>query len=271
MPWFSRPDLPWPTMTKRNRRRRKVPAETVEDVQLPSMPAAEHEEVGQELNVISLPKDPRSDTSSTARQQSEEAASTTPTTPSSLQQHSTTFPVSSNPLLKPVSRIAAAVPIIPVIPKPASRTSSGSVLVDQKPTGQDASKDTSNETAAPVEGNTDAAAENEGFDVKSAPLASGPKLWTGLFKGGPVSVSAAAKNGTQAPPDSSTAGGFNKTYNESVADALRVFNATAQDAKLPFLKPRGLVNTGNMCYMNSVSGMFVVESALLIFVRFYKF
>jgi len=38
----------------------------------------------------------------------------------------------------------------------------------------------------------------------------------------------------------------------SLGDVLRSYTVES-DNKIPFLEPRGLVNTGNMCYMNSVS------------------
>lgn len=37
----------------------------------------------------------------------------------------------------------------------------------------------------------------------------------------------------------------------SLAEALKQYDVRGE-VKLPFLEPRGLVNTGNMCYMNSV-------------------
>lgn len=41
---------------------------------------------------------------------------------------------------------------------------------------------------------------------------------------------------------------------EALTDALNEMNiATEAPARISFLQPRGLVNTGNMCYMNSVS------------------
>lgn len=39
--------------------------------------------------------------------------------------------------------------------------------------------------------------------------------------------------------------------NASLSEALRQYTVNS-DTKLFFLEPRGLVNTGNMCYMNSV-------------------
>lgn len=49
-----------------------------------------------------------------------------------------------------------------------------------------------------------------------------------------------------------TGNGISKSNSGSLADALRLYNVET-NGKISFLEPRGLVNTGNMCYMNSVS------------------
>jgi len=46
-------------------------------------------------------------------------------------------------------------------------------------------------------------------------------------------------------------GGFAKANASSLAQALQAYRPGTPD-RLAFLEPRGLVNTGNMCYMNSV-------------------
>jgi ubiquitin carboxyl-terminal hydrolase 10 len=100
------------------------------------------------------------------------------------------------------------------------------------------------------------ATNTEDPDIKptSQPVKNAPKLWTGLFKGPTGTTTTATGNGIQANPSALVSTStFSKTNSESLADALRAFNASAADAKLAFIKPRGLVNTGNMCYMNSVS------------------
>jgi hypothetical protein len=74
-----------------------------------------------------------------------------------------------------------------------------------------------------------------------------PKAWAGLFNPATAS-SAASSNG-----GNTTASSFGKSNAESLAEALRSFDAVSNDTKVAFLEPRGLVNTGNMCYMNSVS------------------
>jgi len=74
-----------------------------------------------------------------------------------------------------------------------------------------------------------------------------PKSWTGLF-----SQPVAPKSSSEASKVSNyTEAGNNN--GETLGEALRIFNADAKDAKVAFLEPRGLVNSGNMCYMNSVS------------------
>jgi ubiquitin carboxyl-terminal hydrolase 10 len=74
-----------------------------------------------------------------------------------------------------------------------------------------------------------------------------PKLWTGLFN--PATATApGTKNDTQ----TALLPGFGKTNAETLAEALRSFNAVSDSSRVTFLEPRGLINTGNMCYMNSV-------------------
>ena len=74
-----------------------------------------------------------------------------------------------------------------------------------------------------------------------------PKAWAGLFNPATASLAASSNGGN------TTASSFGKSNAESLAEALRSFDAVSNDSKVAFLEPRGLVNTGNMCYMNSVS------------------
>jgi ubiquitin carboxyl-terminal hydrolase 10 len=92
-------------------------------------------------------------------------------------------------------------------------------------------------------------AEAEAATAEPTPAPSGPKSWANLFKG----PTQAARLDTGVSGSSTTAAGFAKSNNESLADALVSFNANIHSGKISFLEPRGLVNTGNMCYMNSVS------------------
>ena len=76
-----------------------------------------------------------------------------------------------------------------------------------------------------------------------------PKSWADL-------VRTKAPSSSPAGPPSSTTGaltnGVNVTRITSPGEALGDFSVHSE-RKICFLEPRGLVNTGNMCYMNSVS------------------
>lgn len=82
---------------------------------------------------------------------------------------------------------------------------------------------------------------------QSPPKPAAPKSWADLVRSKEAKAPAATKvngngavNGVQSVPRSAT-----------LADALKQHAVTNEH--LSFLEPRGLVNTGNMCYMNSVS------------------
>lgn len=144
-----------------------------------------------------------------------------------------------------------AVPIIPALPKKSARDppkqatdKAAEEVQPQEPTAEVKAEDHKVEEtqAVTIEAETPAPAP--------APKAwSGPpKLWAGLFNANaPANASAASGSGVANVP------GISKSNAESLAEALRSFNAVSNDAKVAFLKPRGLINTGNMCYMNSVS------------------
>jgi ubiquitin carboxyl-terminal hydrolase 10 len=139
-------------------------------------------------------------------------------------------------------------PIVPIIPKSSSRLSSSPA-----PKASDEA-----DAAQADEPATDGITNNEGEiitdDTKSpSPAGVGPpKSWANLFKGS-GSATAAANGASPESTISAPTAGFAKTNNESLASALHEFSATVRDGKLAFIEPRGLVNTGNMCYMNSVS------------------
>lgn len=102
------------------------------------------------------------------------------------------------------------------------------------------------------------------------PVKTAPKLWTGLFaKTGPAAGPTASTNTTGSAVAGSVNGGaadavsgapagagFAKANASSLAEALRAYRVGGSQ-KLAFLEPRGLINTGNMCYMNSVGLVFV--------------
>ena len=109
------------------------------------------------------------------------------------------------------------------------------------------------ETAAKVnaEGSEDPAKSVE--TVTLTPVKAAPKSWADLVR--TMGQNTTART-AQAPSDSAAqTNGFTPTKAGSLADALSSYSVKEnnENAKIAFLEPRGLVNTGNMCYMNSVS------------------
>jgi ubiquitin carboxyl-terminal hydrolase 10 len=197
----------------------------------------------------------RPETPSTSQPQSEEAHSTNPTTPSSVKHvpvtpNGDTTPVAPKPAQKPA---VPAVPLVAAIPKGAPRDYTNQSVdkaaeVDSLIASDQVDKQNqSNNTA-----------EGDEVVVEDAPAPAPapqawakPKHWAGLFNPSLPSANASkSEKGSTADPTAS------KVNTESLADALRSFSVSSNDSKIAFLKPRGLVNTGNMCYMNSVSDFY---------------
>ena len=153
-----------------------------------------------------------------------------------------------------------AVPIVPAVPaaRPKTEAAPATVSADEQSAPAD-------DSAAPQpEANADA---KPAEPVTPAPKAA-PKSWADLMRSknsAAAAASAAAVNGA------SPTNGATPSRASTLAGALKQFNVDDND-KIAFLEPRGLVNTGNMCYMNSVcsSDHFVVDTPTDI-CRFSKY
>ena len=251
MPWQSHPDVPWPTKKSR-RKKKQVIQLSAGPVELPTI-QQEHTEVIAKIGERppTEPQLPRPETPLTSQPPSETAESTNPTTPSSTQQPSSPAAGETTPVAPKHSKSALpAVPIIPALPKAVARDSS--VLPAEK-VREEAQSHKGVGDLDHVESQTqpeksEETVTEEAKGILLSPNAwSKPKAWAGLFNPATASSSSsAASNGSLSV---STLG---KSTSESVAETLRSFSAVSNDSKLAFLEPRGLVNTGNMCYMNSV-------------------
>jgi ubiquitin carboxyl-terminal hydrolase 10 len=287
LPWLSVPDAPFPSRASKLRRRKLLGADA-ERLELPNQhnPVAEASSAPRkdvaadekqdhksetrqqavstpqpESNTTNETLPARSETPSTQDQPSEDTVSTSPTTPSSVQQPQSTPTTAVKPVAQSTVSAVPAVPVIPALPKagpkepkPAggAENSSGDAKGSADAAGSVSGETPADSSAGTAEATTDA--------VPSAPAPPKPKLWTGLFaKPAPAASQSSATvtfktNGDAAAGTSSTSGagsGFAKANASSLAEALEAYRPGAQD-KLVFVEPRGLVNTGNMCYMNSV-------------------
>lgn len=184
-----------------------------------------------------------------------EADSTHPTTPSSsLPQPSGSqaqTPVVSGHKRTTTKPAVPLIPITPIVPNASSQQKSqtaSAVLLAERETSGEQLKPASTEVVQAQEG--DGAPTSPSAKVASPPPKAAPKSWADL-----VRTKSSAAN---AAPASSLVDGLTPTNilgsakAGSLAEVLRSFTVDSE-SKISFIEPRGLVNTGNMCYMNSVS------------------
>ncbi|KAI0009954.1 cysteine proteinase [Xylariaceae sp. FL0662B] len=227
-----------------------------------------------------------SETSSTQDLPSDNAQSTSPSTPQSIQASQTSATsITPTKTAKSTSRAAVpAVPILPIMPKPSPKEVRGTPSAEVKlPEGKPATPQTATEKPAgdAAVASTETTQAEAKPESAPAPVKVAPKLWTGLFAqtgpaapqtgvtgSGPASkgvdLGGASTDGTTPANGNVGAGSFTKSNASSLAEALRAYRVTSSQ-KIAFLEPRGLINPGNMCYMNSVL------QVLIFCIPFYDF
>ncbi|KAL4784583.1 hypothetical protein BJX76DRAFT_356940 [Aspergillus varians] len=264
LPWLSIPDRPFPARApRRQRNTRNLPASSL-SVELPVKDSQRSQRSGKPRQAkvqeaqAQTPSEPQTPTLSAAPSI---ADSTQPTTPSSAVQSSATRPQSQSKGPK------AAIPVIPVVPViPASNAPRHGTKGDaNRPT--ETSKPTPDVPSPADETPSDATAQsNDPAENKSEEPAkpAAPKSWADLVRNKNLARAAAAG---QSAPSSGVINGVAQHRNQSVADVILNLgdDVSQYSDKVTFLEPRGLVNTGNMCYMNSVLQI------LVSCVPFYQF
>lgn len=248
IPWLSVPDAPFPP--RAHRRRRRIPrsrlhheplyfppesapvhtASEQHDTEAVPSDALEQQEVAA-LKPAETPTTIPSDTHS-------DHMSTQPTTPSSAVTANASK-VEQTPTQSKQSRVA--MPVLPIVPAiPSSPTAN-----------RKAHRDSNVSTLSKLDSETlpvtEEAVKEEEFVLAEPTPPPAPKSWADLVKK-QAAANAVASIATPVP----VLNGLSAPKTESLGDVLGEINVIESPSKVAFLKPRGLVNTGNMCYMNSV-------------------
>ncbi|KAH6655640.1 hypothetical protein BKA67DRAFT_516502 [Truncatella angustata] len=299
LPWYSDPDSPFPTRAAKSRRRRRSLSSTNGGIELPT----KQEPATETLPELSAPKaatkpedavtllqsavaapEPatasteRPETPSTQEMPSESTQSTSPTSPASAHTTQLSTAASVTPIkpTRSASKTAVpAVPAVPVLPKNSPKDTRTTASTDKPAAEQKQELEAAAEVATNSADQTTAAEADEAKpESASAPAKAAPKSWASLVASGATpnavrhAVTNSTVNGNNAVDvsvnEAAAVPGFAKSNASSQAEALHNFRVNS-GSKFPFLEPRGLINTGNMCYMNSVL------QVLIFCIPFYDF
>ncbi|WEW61784.1 ubiquitin carboxyl-terminal hydrolase [Emydomyces testavorans] len=254
LPWLSVPEAPFPEKFPRRRRRPRIAANQAVALSFKAdNEENEHQKAAAEtessLAERSTPPTP------TTSQLPSERSSTQPTTPSSATNPLTPTHARQSSHINVSRPVVPVVPIVPILPTSPSAVKQGQSTIGK--TGETAKlgeSKTTNGSIRPVESKPEDRKE-------TTPPRPQPKSWADLVR---------SKHPTTASINSVPSSGVGTLATSKSESLIDVINNLASEGKVynnktTFIEPRGLVNTGNMCYMNSIL------QVLVFCIPFYDF
>ncbi|CRK47634.1 hypothetical protein BN1723_007653 [Verticillium longisporum] len=276
LPWLSRPDLDFPKHTRVKRRKRAPLVSADKGVTLPSdvhgplSESADHASTdaavtdesqvsagtASTVSAVSTPATPHANAASTSHDNSTETSTQNKrpvTSGSGASTSQSPAPSSSRPI----------VPVVPAIPKGSPKTTKTGAEASSEATKAPVAQDAPSETPSADVPSEEKAQEPSEEAPKSTPRAP-PSSWSALFAKNAAAAAAAknrnAQNGSAGQGTNGTSPDdadrpFDSTFPSdnsvnTIAAALRAYRVRNPE-KVKYIEPRGLVNIGNMCYMNS--------------------
>ena len=244
--------------------------DSIDGVALPDRSAQEQvpEELldaqSSEASTVAAPSEPETPATSHAPSETD-GAQTTPVVPAEepVVSPKATPKQSQAQHVRRDTRTAVAIPIIPGLARAkASSPSAEKMQESVTPKSEKSAPSTDEQKSETAETLSTSASDTA---TVTMPPKLAPMSWAAMARRNAPASSAGI------PQGGAVVNGVSLPKSASLADALKQYSVQ-NDTRLSFLEPRGLVNTGNMCYMNSVCFLFPDSwRPILICVRFSKF
>ena len=281
LPWYSVPEASFPPRVVRRRRKRRSQDLLSDTPSLPLFPRQrvlqqEHSEQASLENDTRPTSQPETEVASTTgtdverapHAQQQQLSATNPSPDTNTQTTST--PTTAR-------KRAPTRPVVPAIPNLPRRTATAVASAPSTSNNQQASAE-GRQQASEADTQQQTVSHPESLQTSDASTTSQkrepPKSWAELLRS-KNSVNPTVALTSPVVSNGGTIDNANPQPSSSLPDTLRTYDVGDAE-KISFLEPRGLVNTGNMCYMNSVRVHHPCHLdfslySLTLFPRSYKF